>query len=489
MRDQMEFGFDYRVIPPGFRLLGRIPDDIDRRSLTVGYQGLFDRWHSRLSFLWWQTPIDPAAREETWQRYLQAEHVLSYLFPRGFLGWSLRMHERWDDGRTHTGLMSGLLARGEWGAWELQAERRSLLIEKGSPLPGELLATTGFRARLTGDSPFWADIQWMQDHRRHGGVLPAVATVLRMKAASASVSSRAWWQVRWLQSTMVRREEAESLSSRLLSARAESRLPLSIPGLSVGASAELRRRLDYDTSVQEDMALQMTTTYEDDRRSVMLSAADRSSLSRHHPWQTNELQRRTSHGMEVTQLIWRDWAYHGALFVFGEQDMLGVQRGIHRMHGLSLTRSRWKSQVSFITGVLDQLSTERSEDEDDEEDPSLRTAPVGHRLSWSYQYAGPTVQALVRLARDWEAEATAWRGELTGKLTMEKTQLELSLLRTVRRAVAGVTRQHRSEIMAHWQVGSQSQLRFGGHIDIMMSPEGEDCYRASGLESGWTAFF
>ncbi|NLN20153.1 MAG: hypothetical protein GX162_12915 [Firmicutes bacterium] len=489
VQEQFEVGFDYRVIPPGFHLLGRTPDDLDRRSLSLGYQGFFDRWHSRLSLLWWQTPIAPQKQEESQQLHLQADHVLSYVFPRGVVGWSLSMHERWIYGEIQTGLMSGVLARGKLGSWELQAERRGLLIDKGPSLPDQLLATTNLRARLIGDSRLSADIQWKQDRRRDGGERPAFASVWRIKATGASGSSPAWWQVRWLQSTTVRKEEGENRPSRLLSARVDGWLPLGIPGLSTGASFELRRRLDYDTSVQEDIALQMTTTYGNDRTSMMLSVADRASLSRHNEWQTNELQRQTSRGVELVRLLRGPWAYHGALFIFGEEDMLGVQRGIHRMHGVSLTKGRWKSQVSFITGVLDQLFPEPSEDEDDEEGNSLRTAPVGYRLSWSCQYEVATIQALMRLARDWQAEATAWHGELTGKLSMESTRLELSLMHIVRRATTGMRQQQRAEISAHWQVGFRSQLRLGAHVDVMTSFEGDGDYRACGLESGWTAFF
>jgi len=492
---QVQAGFDYRAVPSGFHSLGHLPDGADYRLFTAGYQGFLAPWHSKLNVLWRQTPMDPLACDEPVQLQLQAEHVLSYISKRGLVGWSLGMYGHQSDGRSHSGVTMGVLAQRRLGRWEVQAERRGLLACKGARAPGELLSSTQFKAQLTDDARLGAAVQWKQDRRQPGGDLPDASTVWRVKATSSASSSRAWWRVQWLQSEMVRagRGSSESIqlsSSEVAHVRAEGQVPLAILGLSAGASVELKRRRGYDMSFHGDTAIQANTHYESNGMSVKVLAAGRSSVSRDSPVLADELQHRTSYGVEIIQPLWKNLAYQGACFAFGERDMLGEQRGVQRVHGLALTRPQWQTEITLTAGVLEQPRLDSPDpDNEGDEERSLRTVPVGHRLSWSSQYYTPHARVQMRVGRDWETEATVWRGELTGSFSVDGTQLEASFARSARRAVMGVTFEQRGRVTARWQVGAQSQLTVGGHTDVTGSPSGDGDYRASGLESAWTAFF
>lgn len=480
--EDVQAGFDYRAIPPGFHPLGGLIGDTDYQLFTAGYQGLFAPWHSKLSILWRQTPMELRLQQQ-WR----VEHVLSYVLEQGLLGWSLGVCGHQRESQSYIGTTMGILAQRRLGQWELQAERRGLLTYEGVRAPGELLSTTELKAQTFDDSRWEAAIQWKQDSRQPGGELPDIATVWRVKAASTSASSRAWWRMQWLQSEMVRADSGSPSATTY--ARVEGQVPLAISGLSTGVSLERRYRRDYDSFFQDDKAMQVSARYECNGTSGAALAAGWSSVAGDGAIQVNELLRRTSHGVEFRQPLWRNLAYQGAYHSFGEQDLLGELHGAQRVHGLVLTGPQWQTDITLTGGVLEQPRLDSAEDEDDDKDRSLRTVPMGRRLSWGSQFVTPLIQTQMRIERDWETEATVLRSEWAGSLQLSSTHVQASFTRCARRAAAGVTLEQRGRLMARWAVNGRSELSVGAHTDIRRSPNEEGDYRASGLESGWMVFF
>jgi hypothetical protein len=487
-------GFDYRVIPKEFRPLGRAAGDTDYRLFTGGYEHPFGAWHSKLNVLWRQSPLGAAQEDVRESRHL-AEHVLSYGTERGTVGWSVGIKGESEGADERQVVTSAALGSLSLGKWQLEAERHGVIARIGEVQAGETLSSSRLSAHLVHHPRLTASFQWNRDRNAFGGSIADRVTVWRALASSRSAEymdasytetgTEANWRLQWLQSEMVLR--GFTAPSRVTYGRAEGRVPLLMPGFSGTLLLEMKGRTGYDGETSADGSAQAGLHYQ---RGVELHllATERGTSATGGLFRTSRLQR--SRGMEAVIPLRSNLAYRGALHTFGEVESGSATKGVQQVHGLGWSIPGWRLTADVTGGLLDQPSTGvDGDDEDDGDDPPLTGLPVGRRLSFSCERSASQGQIGVRLERDWERAAVAWRGELRGVLKLNGTELEAFYTSRERRGLGEYSIHQSGKVTAQWWLGERTLFGLSGRTDLRRSSSGEGDYRGSGLFGEWTAYF
>jgi len=457
---------NYQLLPLGFQMIGRLPEESGYGKITGGYEWhISDRWLSKLNVFIQKPLTDQVSYRE------RVEHVLAYSYGNMMLGWRLAMDGRSGLTGNERQYTTGALLYKEWGHWRLSAEHQDVVGRKGPAVGGQMQAKSKLAATMTGNGPHKLDVHWSREQRVPVAGQPNTVQDARLywtKSSSAGNRGINWYFL-WRDSLL---SGPAYPASRTIFNRLQADSGFGLPHFTGSLTLERQRRTK-DRQVENVLYNARTswlytppgTVYE------FYAGASRDGIT--------GLEKQ-SYGLNAHIPLFSGWSYRPAFSRYMENDIADRSAASQVVQSLGWANDLWQVDFSYVTGILETPETDEDSDEeadgndgdDEEEDTSspLTSLPYGRRYAVNAQRvvgrSSFTATLSYERQREGQGEIGVWRGRLAGSAATGSLSLSGAYTAVCSLPADGPSWQHKGAISLSWQTAADSRLTVRGAKDI-----------------------